>query len=250
MRASDGWCASARIPPAVMLLPITCEKYPLRTATLEAPNPTPETCALASLPIPTPPPPSCVWHLAPVWSGGFEVGGVVSFVLAEIATGLLVNVADGSGLEPCTVGLCHDRYESLLHSPATTSRETTYEAQVLKHNIVNGIVISPSENNQCLQVSKICLHGVHVLSIERLVVNLAGPRVQVELPSLAQQRKRILHPNAKIGIWLGDCVVTPILIEPRVLLHDELARTLGLYRGNAVGEGIDEAHLSSFDALG
>ncbi|EDP89816.1 hypothetical protein SNOG_20130 [Parastagonospora nodorum SN15] len=65
IRPSLGWWASARTPPAVMLLPMTWEKKASRTATLLAPSPTPEMWALASLPIPTPPPPICV-KLPPV----------------------------------------------------------------------------------------------------------------------------------------------------------------------------------------
>lgn len=44
-------------------------------------------------------------HLAPVGTSGFEVGLIISLVLAEVTASLLVNVPDAAGLQPGSVRL-------------------------------------------------------------------------------------------------------------------------------------------------
>src|SRR6266545_4725690 len=50
----DGWCASGCTPPTTIPAPDRSVKVLCRTVTLEAPRPTPESLALASLPMPRP----------------------------------------------------------------------------------------------------------------------------------------------------------------------------------------------------
>src|SRR5690349_5719275 len=53
MRASLGWCASARTPPATMALAEVRVNVDPVTVMPLAPRPTPDACALASLPMPS-----------------------------------------------------------------------------------------------------------------------------------------------------------------------------------------------------
>ena len=81
-------------------------------------------------------------------------------------------------------------------------------------------VVRSTNHYKRFENTEVHVGSINLFAREWLIVDLAGSRIQVELTALCQQRQSVLDPHTKISVGLGDGIVSPVLIEPCVLLHD------------------------------